>query len=98
MTLPLVVRPEAEADIVFSRDWYNRRRDGLGQDFVNSISELLTRIQATPDIFATSFRNCRRAKPRRFPHVVYFRLLDDRIEVLAVLHASRDPRAWQRRT
>jgi plasmid stabilization system protein ParE len=70
----------------------------LGEEFINAISELLNQIQTSPEHFAVCFRNVRRAKTRRFPYIIYFRLLDDRIEVIAVLHASRDPRLWQRRT
>lgn len=97
MTLPLFLRPEAESDIVANRDWYNRHRDGLGDGFVDAVRELFDRIKATPELFAVSFRDVRRAKTRKFPYIVYFRLLDDRIEIVAVLHASRDPRVWQRR-
>ena len=34
---------------------------------------------------------------RQFPFVVYYRVRDDRIEVLAVMHGGRDPSAWQAR-
>ena len=33
----------------------------------------------------------------RFPYVVYYRVLADRIRVLAVYHTSRDPSGWQSR-
>ena len=48
-------------------------------------------------MYAATFRGVRPAKLRRFPYVVYYRVLADRIEVLAVLHGSRDPRIWQGR-
>ena len=38
------------------------------------------------------------AQDARFPHIVYFRLSDDRIEVIAALHAVAITRLWQRRT
>lgn len=97
MTWPIVLRPEAEADIFASRDWYARQREGLGDDFVSVIDELFARIRESPELFALADRNIRRAKTRRFPYIVYFRLLNNRVEVLAVLHATRDPRIWQRR-
>ena len=50
-----------------------------------------------PEMYAAAFRGVRPAKLRRFPYVVYYRVLADRIEVLAVLHGSRDPRIWQGR-
>ena len=84
--LPLVIRPEAQADLLDAREWYNRQRAGLGNQFVGAVEE-----------YACTMKSVRRGKIRRFPYVVYYRVLDDRTEVLAVLHGSRDPRVWQRR-
>jgi toxin ParE1/3/4 len=95
--LQLVVRPEAQTDLLEARDWYNRQREGLGQEFVDSVEELFGRIRADPEFYAQTIKNIRRGKLRRFPYVVYYRALDDRTEVLAVLHGSRDARVWQRR-
>jgi len=96
--LPLVLRPEAESDIFAHRDWYNRRRAGLGEELVEAVREMFSRIREAPEQFAIVLLNVRRAKTRRFPYIVYYRAWDDRIEVIAVLHASRDARLWQRRT
>ncbi len=95
--LPLVVRPEAQADLLEARDWYNGQRAGLGSQFVDVVEELLEQIRANPDLYAETIKHVRRSKARRFPYVVYYRVLDDRTEVLAILHGSRDPRVWQRR-
>lgn len=95
--LPLVFRPEAVADLIEARDWYTRQRVGLGDQFVSAVEELLERVRAAPECHAQALKNVRRAKVHRFPYVVYYRILDDRTEVLAVLHGSRDPRVWQRR-
>ena len=84
--------------IFANRDWYNRQRDGLGDGFVEAVRDLVNQIKNAPERFAVSFRNVRRAKTRRFPYIVYYRLFDDRIEIIGVLHASRDPRVWQSRT
>jgi plasmid stabilization system protein ParE len=32
-----------------------------------------------------------------FPYIVYYRILTGRIEVIAVLHGSRDPQTWKDR-
>jgi toxin ParE1/3/4 len=95
--LPLVVRPEAQADLIEARDWYTRQRAELGEEFVNAVEGLLEQVRATPESYAPALKNVRRAKVRRFPCVVYYRILDDRTEVLAVLHGSRDTRVWKRR-
>ena len=97
MTLPIVVRPEAQADLLESRDWYQRRRPGLGDEFAAVVEEFLRAIAAAPETHAKAFQEVRRGKLRRFPFVVYYRVLVGRVEILAVLHGSRSPRTWQSR-
>ena len=50
-----------------------------------------------PRMYSVVMANLRRAKLRKFPYLIYYRVLADRVEVIAVLHASRDPRRWQER-
>jgi toxin ParE1/3/4 len=97
MSLPVVLRPDATADLVAARDWYEQRRSGLGAKFVAAMDKMVSRIEATPELYAVVLKNVRRGKLRRFPYVVYYRVLADRVEVIAILHGSRDQRAWQSR-
>jgi len=50
-----------------------------------------------PEMYSVVWQNVRAARLRRFTYVVYYRVHDDRIEVLAVMHGSRDASAWQSR-
>ena len=63
----------------------------------DAVEETINRIQTMPQMYATLFHNVRRAKLRRFPYLIYYRVLADRIEVIAVLHGSRNPKLWQER-
>jgi plasmid stabilization system protein ParE len=65
--------------------------------FADSVDEAVARIEAMPQMYAMVFQNVRRGKLRRFPYLIYYRVLSDRLEVIAVLHASRDPKLWQER-
>ena len=97
MSLPIVLRPEARDDLLQARDWYERQSAGLGTVFEQKVDQLLARIEAMPGLYAVTFQAVRPAKLRKFPYVLYCRMLTDRIEVLAILHGGRDPRVWQRR-
>ena len=55
------------------------------------------RISATPEIYATVYREVRKAQVRRFPYSVYYRLRPDRVVVLAVFHNKRNPNIWKSR-
>jgi toxin ParE1/3/4 len=97
MSLPIVLRPEAQMDLLEARDWYEQQCPGLGDAFAERVDEMFARIEEMPELYAAMLRDVRRGKLRRFPYVVYYRVLADRIEVIGVLHGSRDPKVWQDR-
>jgi plasmid stabilization system protein ParE len=59
---------------------------------------VLNRIAAMPEMYALVWQDVRAARLRKFSYVAYYRVLPDRIEVLAVMHGGRDASAWQSRT
>ncbi len=97
MTHPLLVRPEAEQDMAEGRDWYEGRREGLGAEFLTAVDEVFACIRETPELYAPEYKSVRRVGLNRFPYVVYYRIVGDDVEVLAVLHGSRSPRSWRSR-
>jgi len=97
MSLPVAMRPEAEADLLAARDWYEQQSDNLRDDFAEKVEEMLFRISLYPEFYPALLRNVRAAKLRRFPYLIYYRVQTNYIEVLAVLHGSRNPRIWQGR-
>ena len=97
MSLPVILRPGAEADIQLIHDELERVRVGLGDRFVARVREVLERVEAMPEIYGLVWQDVRAARLRKFRHVVYYVVFADRVEVLAVLHGSRDASAWQSR-
>jgi toxin ParE1/3/4 len=97
MSLPVVLRAEAEAEFDEAFDFYDGRRAGLGAEFTAEVQKVLDRIAANPLIHQEVFADIRKAVVRRFPYCVYYRPHTDRVEVIAVFHTSRDPSIWQGR-
>lgn len=97
MNLPVVLRPEASQDAAESRDYLEAQRTGLGQAFLNRLNQTLRFIAGMPEMYGVAWRNVRAARLRQFTYVVYYRILDDRIEVLAIMHGSRHASAWRSR-
>jgi len=93
----MIIRPEAEADLISARAWYERQREGLGAAFLLCVEEVLARIGRTPEIYPVVYRDIRRALTRRFPYAVYYYVASNEVVVLGILHARRDPREWQTR-
>lgn len=80
-----------------ARDWYAQESSELAAAFADSFETLITRIEAMPELYVVALKNVRRGKLRRFPYLVYYRVLSDRIEVIGILHGNRDPRLWKER-
>ena len=98
MSLPVVLRAEAESEFDEGFDYYESRRPGLGAEFLAEVQRVFDRISASPATGSVVLGDVRKSVVRRFPYVVYYRPHVDRVEVIAVFHASRDPSNWQGRT
>ena len=97
MTPRLVLRPQAEAERLDARDWYEEQRPGLGGAFATEVDMVLGRIVQTPLAYPRVQGETRRALVRRFPYAIYFHAVADEIVVLGVIHGRRHPRRWQSR-
>lgn len=84
----LVARNEYDAAVA----WYETQRAGLGLEFSTAIAEVLARISRQPSLFRRVRGPARRAVVRRFPYTIHFIEEPDRVVVLAVVHAARNPR------
>ena len=98
MSLKVYLRPEAEADIEDAATWYDRQRKGLGQEFLDDVLVALDTISENPNIYPIMYRQSRRAVVRRFPFGIFYRVDEGSVVVLAVMHGSRHPRRWKKRT
>lgn len=78
-------------------DWYESRKSGLGDEFIDCVDELLNRVCMIPESYAIVYRDVRRAVIKRFPYAVYYRIISSRIVVTAIFHSRRDPKSWRLR-
>jgi plasmid stabilization system protein ParE len=92
-----VLRPEAMADLIQASNWYGQESLRLADEFADSFEASVARIEATPELYPVALNDVRRGKLQRFPYLIYYRVLADRIEVLGVLHGRRHPEVWQER-
>lgn len=95
MSLPVILRQEAEVDVQEARDQLEAVRVGLGTQVLARVREVLARIEKMPELHGKVWQDVRAARLKQFRYIVYFIVLADRVEVLAVLHGARDPSSWQ---
>jgi len=91
MSRKLIVSPLAESDIRTARDWSESKRSGLGRKFRTALKSHLQEIQIRPESFPIFYQGVRRLKMRGYPHYIYYRVLDEYIEIITVFHPSRKP-------
>jgi plasmid stabilization system protein ParE len=93
----LIVRPEAEAEMAEAFDWYEDRVPGLGSEFLLCVDAVFSAILRSPQQYPRVNRVARRVLVRRFPYEIFFVEDDERVAVLSVFHAKRNPKRWQER-
>ena len=96
--LPVVFSPAARDELIEARDWYAARNPELADRFITEVENLVARIATAPQQFPVAHRDVRRARCRRFPYALFFRVVADTLQVIACFHGKRDPSQWQRRT
>ena len=97
MTRKVVFRPAARAESDGAALWYEDRQAGLGVRFVAEIDQAVGLASSHPERFPVKHGEIRCVQARRFPYSVFYRIEADRIVVLAIFHARRDPAIWQAR-
>lgn len=97
MSLPVILRPEAEADVQNACDQLEAVRAGLGKQFLARLRNVLLRIEEMPELHGKDWEDVRATRLKQFRYIVYFVVLPENIDVLGVLHSARDPSTWQSR-
>jgi plasmid stabilization system protein ParE len=93
----LTILPQAELDVSDASAWYEGRRRGLGDEFLDELDSILRRVVESPLEFPKIKNNIRRALLRRFPYSAYFAVTKETVELVALLHQRRDAQSWEKR-
>lgn len=90
---------DALDEIRGAAEWYEGRRQGLGDEFLDSLYLRLMQLADTPSLGrgfpgADPTAPARRLLLARFPYVIVFVEVGEEIRVIAVMHARRQPGYW----
>lgn len=92
--MTLILRPAAAADVEEAFRWYEARRDGLGDEFLEVVQSGLYSIGSHPQASPVVHRDIRRHLLPRFPYALFYRLIEGESVVIGCFHAKRHPRLW----
>ncbi len=95
MTYKLIIKPQAELDLLDSAQWYENRRKGLGSNFLDAVDDKLQVVIHNPLKYQLRYKSIRLALVHRFPFAIHFTVEEDKIYVLAVLSTYRNPKIWE---
>ena len=94
---PLIVAQEAEHELAGSVAFYENREAGLGLDFERAAQRVLKKIASSPDRWPAGKYGTRHYLMQRFPFVIHYLDMPDRIWIVAFAHTSRKPNYWKTR-
>ena len=89
--------PEAEEELNEAARFYERRREGLGLEFLNEVERTVASILAHPRSGPAISRSIRRRIVRRFPFGVLYAIHSEKIVIVAFAHLKRRPAYWKER-
>jgi len=101
MSWRVVVRAEVGDDVAEAADWYDSKSEGLGNEFVDEVLQVLDALSVNPLLNSRRHprKDIRWRYPDRFPYRVIYQVLEEQktVIVAAVLHAAKHDREWKRR-
>ena len=88
----LIIRDEADEETIESAIWYEKQRDGLGQEFLEEVENSLNTIFNYPLHYQKISKRFRQIPLKRFPFVILFEVAKNLVIVYSVFHTSRNPK------
>ncbi len=93
MSLRGVITPEAAADILNARTWYDSHETGVGEKFYFAFCNRIHDALGTPFLpRAWGRRKIRKVRIPKYPYSIYYEIIAEELRVLAVVHGARDPK------
>jgi toxin ParE1/3/4 len=92
MTYKLIIKEEAYEDLQGAYDYYEKKRSGLGEEFIEAVKEKIAYIKVYPLHFSKVEKDFRQTLIDRFPYLLIYELSGKEIIVYSFFHTSQDPK------
>ena len=93
----LKIRLLAKEDIQEIVNYYDKINKRITNNFLNNLFAELEVIKRNPLIFRIKYKRTRVHYMKRFSIGIHYIFVGKTIEILAVLHTSRNPEIWKAR-
>ena len=90
------LRVEARLDLTVGSGFYERQREGLGDYFLDCLFADLETLESQAGIHEIVYGlHCKPSK--RFPFAIYYRVLSDVVDIVAILDCRQNPEEIEQR-
>ena len=97
-TAKIRFHPEARHELRAAVLFYETEAVGLGRELLHEVRVVVSRIAEWPASGTPDGNDIRRVILARFPFTVVYQVLQDAVEVVAVMHQRQRPGYWKHRT
>lgn len=91
MKFSVFYHPQVYDQIFEIVNWYEKKQNGLGSEFVNELEKTIHVILQNPFSFAKRLKQSRQVKLNRFPYIIVYEVQKNTIELYNIIHTSRHP-------
>ncbi len=88
---------EAIEDFDNSYNFYYEDSFKVADTFFKQINISFEIIKQNPTSFPVVYKDVRKFVVKKFPFLVYYRITNSVIQVIAIFHSSRNPEIWNER-
>jgi toxin ParE1/3/4 len=74
--------------------YYDSINSRLGDEFREEVARLISLLLKFPNAWPELSLSTRRCRTKRFPYALIYRIKEEVIEIVAVMHLSREPNYW----
>jgi plasmid stabilization system protein ParE len=90
----VIFEASARNDLLAAFEWYEARQSGLGEEFLRSVAAVEESLARNPERYPMAHAPYRSAKLRKFPYGLHYRMIGNKVSVLACLHFRQSPERW----
>jgi hypothetical protein len=87
----LLVKAEANREVIDGYLWYENKQEGLGEKFLDALDQCYNSIDINPTTYEQKYKAQRQAIVKGFPYVVMYEVAQQKIIVYAVFNTFQKP-------
>lgn len=93
----VLLRPEAEQELLEAQSWYESKAQGLGFEFARAADVAIASALRNPSGHLRIEEEFRRVLFRKFPYALIYLPGSDELLVISFFHQHRKPGVWLER-